>query len=122
MKGLLIGLFVVAFAVTGNAQTKSLSKMKKNAKSEVVTAEERQNQVITDAIMEEGEVQTKTLEHLLKNEDTKEAMTMLSKEAGDSKKGLLDGLFKNEMLTTAALDYVKNNPELLEKAMKMVGM
>ena len=122
MKGLLIGLFVIAFAVTGTAQTKSLSKMKKDAKTEVSAVSDKQDKQIADAIMKEGEVQSETLDFLMKNEETKDAMAMLSKEAGDSKKGLLDGLFKNEMLTSAALDYVKSNPELLEKAMKMVGM
>ena len=122
MKNLFIALFVVGFTVAGTAQTKSLSKIKKDAKSEVSAVSENQDKQIAEALMKDKDLQNQTVEFLMNNEDTKEQVAKISSKVGDSKKSIMDGILKNEALTTAAVDYVKNNPDLLEKAMKLIGM
>jgi hypothetical protein len=123
MKGLLLGLFVVALGTTVSAQTtKSMKKMKKDAKTEMNATADTQDQKIKDALMKDEEIQKATLDYLTENEDTQKQVAKIAKEAEGSKTGIMDAILKNEALTTAAIDYVKSNPELLEKAMSLIGM
>jgi hypothetical protein len=94
--------------------------MAKDAKSEM--ASDEQDKQIKEALMKDEGLQTETIEHLKENEETKEAVERLSAKADGSKKGIMKGILKNEMLTKAALDFIKSKPDLLQKAMSLVGM
>jgi hypothetical protein len=123
MKGLLLGLFVLACGVSVSAQTtKKMTKMSKDVSTEVVAKADTQDKQITDALMKDKSLQKDTVDYLAKNEDTQKEMATLTMDTKGSKKGIMDGILKNEALTTAAIDYVKSNPQLLEKAMSLVGM
>lgn len=123
MKGLLIGLFVFAFAVAGSAQsTKDVSRMTKDAKSEMTTEQDKQDKQIQDALMKDVDLQEQTVDYLMENEDTAKQVAKLAEKTDGSKKSIMASILKNKKLTEAAINYVKNNPELLKKAMSVVGM
>jgi hypothetical protein len=46
----------------------------------------------------------------------------MAKNSGDSSEGLMQSILGDKPLAMAAIQYISNNPKLLEKAMKLVGM
>jgi hypothetical protein len=123
MKALFIGIFALAFSLAASAQTtESMTKMSKDKKAEMTSAVNEQDKQITDALMKDKELQEETVDYLMNNEDTKEEVAKIAKQTKGSKKGIMASILKNEQLTAAAIDYVKSNPELLKKAMSVVGM
>jgi hypothetical protein len=123
MKGLLIGLFVFAFAAAGTAQsTKDVSRMTKDAKSEMKAEQDNQEKQIKDALMKDADLQEQTVDYLMENEDTKEQVAKLAEKTDGSKKSIMQSILKNKKLAETAIEYVKSNPELLKKAMSVVGM
>lgn len=123
MKGLLIGLFVFAFAAAGSAQsTRDVSKMTKDAKSEVTAKQDKQDKQIKDALMKDKDLQAQTVDYMMENEDTQKQVAKLAEKADGDKKLVMMNILKNKKLAQAAIEYVKSNPELLKKAMSVVGM
>jgi len=122
MKGLLIGLFIFAFAVAGSAQSDDMSKMTKDAKSEMTAEQNKQDKQIKDALMKDKDLQEQTVDYMMENEDTKDQVAKLAEKADGDKKLVMMNILKNKKLTQAAIEYVKSNPELLKKAMSVVGM
>jgi len=122
MKGILIGLFVCAFAVAGSTQSDNMSKMTKDAKSEMTAEQDNQEKQIKDALMKDADLQEQTVDYMMENEDTKDRVAKLAEKADGDKKLVMMNILKNKKLAQAAIEYVKSNPELLKKAMSVVGM
>jgi hypothetical protein len=119
MKKVLLALFVVACGTTVSAQT-DLSTAK--AKSAVVKSQDdQQDQQIREALNENKELQDIAIEYLNDNKKSKEAMAKVFEENKGEKAGMIKSILSNKKLSTMALDYIKDNPDLMKKVMSTVG-
>lgn len=96
--------------------------MTKDAKSEMTTEQDKQDKQIKDALMKDKDLQEQTVDYMMENEDTKDRVAKLAEKADGDKKLVMMNILKNKKLAQAAIEYVKSNPELLKKAMSVVGM
>lgn len=120
MKKVLLALFVIACGTTVSAQT-DLSSAK--SKSELVkTQDDKQDEQIKEALNENKDLQDITIEYLNNNKKSKDAMAKVFEENKGEKAGMIKSILANKKLSTMAIDYIKDNPELMQKAMKAVGM
>lgn len=118
-------MFAMAFTTAVSAQTMPSIKAD-DVKSAGAQALAEQNpemdKQIKDALMKDEGLQKETINYLKENPETASALAgILTKN-----KGSLDGIMKSVLgdsqLTTAAIDWISNNPEMLSKAMKIIGM
>jgi len=125
MKKVLFLMFAMAFTTAVSAQTMpsmSTDDVKKVGTEALAEQNPEMDKQIKDALMKDEGLQKETINHLKENPETASALAgILTKN-----KGSLDGIMKSVLgdseLTTAAIDFISNNPEMLSKAMKIVGM
>ena len=63
-----------------------------------------------------------TFDHLKSNPDTKDALMGLAAKNAGGLKGMMKSVLGDKSLSQAAVDYISKNPDLLQKAMGIVGM
>ena len=115
----------IAFSATMSAQTMpsmSTNDMKKVGTEALAKQSPEVEKQIKDALMKDEGLQKETINYLKENPETTSALAgILTKN-----KGSLDGIMKSVLgdskLTAAAIDWISNNPEMLSKAMKIIGM
>ena len=125
MKKVLFLMFAMAFTTAVSAQTMpsmSTDDVKKVGTEALAEQNPEMDKQIKDALMKDEGLQKETINYLKENPETASALAgILTKN-----KGSLDGIMKSVLgdskLTTAAIDFISNNPEMLSKAMKIVGM
>ena len=125
MKKLLFMLFAMTFTTAVSAQTMpsiSTDDVKKVGTEALASQSPETEKKIKDALMKDEGLQKETINYLKENPETAGALAgILTKN-----KGSLDGIIKSVLgdsdLTTAAIDWISNNPEMLSKVMKIVGM
>jgi len=125
MKKVLFLMFAMAFTTAVSAQTMpsmSTDDVKKVGAEALAEQNPEMDKQIKDALMKDEGLQKETINYLKENPETASALAgILTKN-----KGSLDGIMKSVLgdskLTTAAIDFISNNPEMLSKAMKIVGM
>ena len=125
MKKVLFLMCFIAFSATMSAQTMpsmSTNDMKKVGTEALAKQSPEVEKQIKDALMKDEGLQKETINYLKENPETTSALAgILTKN-----KGSLDGIMKSVLgdskLTAAAIDWISNNPEMLSKAMKIVGM
>lgn len=123
MRKVLFLMFAIAFTTSVSSQTMpSVTSDAVKAGAEALANNPELGGQIKDALMQNKGLQKKTVNYLKENPET---ASSLSKIVADNK-GSLDGIIKSVLgdseLTTAAVDYISNNPKMLKKVMKMVGM
>jgi hypothetical protein len=72
--------------------------------------------------MKDEGLQKETINYLKSNPETVESLAGMVTKNGGSTKGIMKSILGDKTLSTAAIDYISNNPELLDKAMKLIGM
>jgi hypothetical protein len=125
MKKVLFFMFAMAFSTAVSAQTMpsiSTDDVKKVGAEALAEQNPEMDKQIKDALMKDEGLQKETINYLKENPETASALAgILTKN-----KGSLDGIMKSVLgdsqLTTAAIDWISNNPEMLSKAMKIIGM
>lgn len=125
MKKVLFLMFAMAFTTAVSAQTMpsiSTDDVKKVGAEALAEQNPEMDKQIKDALMKDEGLQKETINYLKENPETASALAgILTKN-----KGSLDGIMKSVLgdsqLTTAAIDWISNNPEMLSKAMKIIGM
>lgn len=119
MKKLLFAsLFIcTATAVSAQVTTSSVSSTKKEVTKQTSDTDEK----IKEALMNDEEVQAETISYLSKNEESTGALSKLFRQNKGSKSGIMKSILGDQKLSTMAIDYVKSNPKLLEKAMSFIG-
>ncbi|MFT4847700.1 MAG: hypothetical protein ACI83B_000221 [Sediminicola sp.] len=125
MKKYLIFTFIIAFSASLSAQTMpSLnSSDAKKAGLEAVSKEKPNMEgQIKDALSKDEGLQKETINYLKNNPDTAKSVASMAKKSGGSNKGLMKSILGDKDLTSAAIEYISSNPELLSKAMKIIGM
>lgn len=118
-------MFAMAFSTAVSAQTMpsiSTDDVKKVGAEALAEQNPEMDKQIKDALMKDEGLQKETINYLKENPETASALAgILTKN-----KGSLDGIMKSVLgdsqLTTAAIDWISNNPEMLSKAMKIIGM
>ena len=116
-------MFIVAFSASLSAQTMpSLSDAKKAGLEEVSKSSPDQKAQITEALKKDEGLQKETINYLKENPETAASVATMAKKSGGSNKGLMKSILGDKDLTTAAIEYISSNPELLSKAMKVIGM
>lgn len=125
MKKVLFLMFFIAFTTAISAQTMpsiSSDDIKKTGTDVLADQNPEMEKQIKDALMKDEGLQKETINYLKENPETTNALSKILSE----NKGSLDGIIKSVLgdseLTTAAIDWISNNPEMLNKAMKIVGM
>ena len=125
MRRLLLSIFVMAFTVSISAQTMP-SVSTDDVKSAGMEAAADQNpeleSQIKDALSKDEGLQKETVNYLKENPDTASASAKIIADNKDSLDGVIKSVLGDSSLTTAAVDYIANNPEMLSKVMKIVGM
>ena len=123
MKKYLIFTFILAFSATLSAQTitrLSTSDVKKGALTAV--PQENMNDQILNALKKDAGLQKEALNYLKNNSETAASVASMAKNSGEPSQELMQSILGDKPLAMAAIQYISNNPKLLEKAMKLVGM
>jgi len=118
-------MFIMAFSASLTAQTiPSLdsSDLKKGGLEAVSMENPKMQDQIKTALMKDEGLQKETIKHLKSNPDTAKSLTNMAKKNSGSTKGIMKSILGDKDLTTAAIEYISSNPELLSKAMKVIGM
>lgn len=125
MKRVLLLIFVMAFTTSISAQTMP-SVSTDDVKNAGMEAAAKQNpeleQQIKDALSKDEGLQKETVNYLKENPDTASAIAKIIADNKDSLDGIIKSVLGDSSLTTAAVDWIANNPEMLSKAMKIIGM
>lgn len=125
MKRLLLLVFVMAFTASLSAQTMpsvSTDDVKKVGMEAAADQNPELEKQITDALSKDEGLQKETVNYLKENPDTTNAISKIITDNKDSLDGIIKSVLGDSALTTAAVDYIANNPEMLNKVMKMAGM
>ncbi|MCP4884832.1 MAG: hypothetical protein GY908_13710 [Flavobacteriales bacterium] len=125
MRKVLFLMCFIAFSTGMSAQTMpsvTTNDMKKVGTDALAKQSPELENQIKDALMKDEGLQKETINYLKKNPETTSALAgILTKN-----KGSLDGIMKSVLgdkdLTSAAIQWISNNPEMLSKVMKIVGM
>ena len=77
---------------------------------------------ITEALKKDEGLQKEAINYLKNNPETAVSLAGMAKKSGGSNKGLMKSILGDKDLTAAAIEFISSNPELLSKAMKVIGM
>lgn len=118
-------MLTMAFSTAVSAQSMpsvSTDDVKKMGTEALASQSPDTEKQIKDALMKDEGLQKETINYLKENPETASALAgILTKN-----KGSLDGIMKSVLgdsdLTSAAIEWISNNPEMLSKVMKIVGM
>lgn len=120
MKKVLLALFVVACGTSVSAQVNMSTATDKS--SAVMPTDDKQDEQIKAALTENEDLQDATFDYLKSNKKTSDSMAAISKENKGDKSGMIKSILGDKKLSSMAVEYIKDNPELLKKAMSAVGM
>lgn len=77
---------------------------------------------IEQAVKKDSELQKEVISGLKKDPQSKTAVTTLEKKSKGSKSNIIKGVFADEKLKKKAIDYVKKDKKLIERAKKIIGL
>jgi hypothetical protein len=125
MKRIVLLIVAVVFSASISAQTVP-SVTTEDVKDAGMTIASEQNpdmeKQIKEALMKDENLQEEAIGYLRDNEDTSDAITEIINENEDSLSGIMEAVMGDSALSSAAIDWISNNPEMLKKAMKIAGM
>ena len=126
MKRIVLLIVAVVFSASISAQTTPSVKTEdvKNAETAVAVEQnpEDTEKQITEALMKDEGLQKETIAYLKGNSDTSDALNEIVGENKDSSSGIMEAVMGDSKLASAAIDWISNNPEMIQKAMKIIGM
>jgi len=125
MKRIVLLIVAVVFSASISAQTvPSVTAEDVKDAGMAVAAEQTPDleKQIKEALMKDESLQEETVGYLRDNEDTSDAITEIIGENEDSLSGIMEAVMGDSTLSSAAIQWISNNPEMLKKAMKIVGM
>lgn len=123
MKKVLFFTIALAFTTVSTLSAQTMPTLNssdlKKAGTELSSGQTDQ---IKEALMKDKGLQEKTIDHLKSNPETKDALMGMAAKNTGGLKGLMKSVLGDKSLSQAAVDYISKNPDLLQKAMKIVGM
>ncbi|TNJ46138.1 hypothetical protein KFZ70_08810 [Tamlana fucoidanivorans] len=125
MKKVILFTIVALCATASSLVAQTLPSIKSSELTETVKSTDvssKQEEQIKQALMKDEELQEKTINHLKSNPETKDAFMNLTTKNSGGLQGLMSSVLGDKSLTQAAIDYVSKNPDLLQKALKLVGL
>lgn len=125
MKRIVLLIVAVVFSATISAQTIPSVKTEDVKSAGMAVANEQNPDMekqIKEALMKDESLQEETIGYLQDNEDTSDAITEIIQDNEDSLSGIMEAVMGDSALSSAAIDWISNNPEMLKKAMKIAGM
>jgi uncharacterized membrane protein YvbJ len=125
MKRIVLLIVAAVFSASISAQTlPSVNTEDVKEAGMAVAAEQTQDveKQIKEALMKDEDLQEETIGYLKDNEDTSDAIADIIGENEDSLSGIMEAVMGDSTLSSAAIEWISNNPEMLKKAMKIVGM
>ena len=123
MKRIVLLIAAVAFSASLAAQDVSSMETEEATDVAVETVAEQTavtNEQIVEAISKDEALQEETINHLKAHPDAMETMASLDEDHAGSKQDIINAVLNNPDLTAAAVEFVKSNPELLNKVVKLV--
>jgi len=124
MKKIILVLSILAFTNFGYAQT--LSGAVKDAtsatsdSSTTLHTEKVQNQ-IKEQLVKNEELGTMAIGHLKTDPEAKSSISKLYSKNKGSVSGIMKSVMSDPKLSSKVMDWVNNNPKVLEKAMSLVA-
>ena len=118
-------MFAMAFTTAVSAQTMpsiNADDVKKVGAEALAEQNPEMDKQIKDALMKDEDLQKETIKYLKENPETASSLTKILTENKGSLDSIMKSVLGDSKLTTAAIDWISNNPEMLSKAMKIVGM
>lgn len=123
MKRILLALLVVVCGTTLSAQSTNMTNSKKVDSKKVVTSKDAQlDNHISQALLKDETLQDATFKNLDSNKETNAALAQIYTQAEGNKVDMMKQVLLNKKLSVVAIQYVKENPEMMEKAMKVARM
>lgn len=125
MKRIVLLIVAVIFSASISAQTVpsvNTDDIKKAGMEAAAASNGDLENQIKEALMKDEGLQEDAIAYLRENEDTSDALAEIIEENEDSLSGIMEAIMGDSALVSAAVDYISNNPELLKKAMKIIGM
>ena len=125
MKKILVFTLAMAFTASMSAQI-NISTDGAKAKKEVTKVYSAdsaglEGQIKSALIKDEG-LQRSAMNYLKSNPETAKSMLSAATKSEGSSTALIKTVLGNKELTAAAIEYISSNPELLSRAMKIIGM
>lgn len=118
-------MFAMAFTTAVSAQTMPSVKtddVKSMGAEALADQNPEMDKQIKEALMKDEGLQKETINYLKENPETTSALTKIIADNKDSIDGVMKSVLGDSQLTTAAIDWISNNPDMLNKVMKIVGM
>ena len=123
MKNLLFFTFLFAFSASLSAQKlPSANDLKKGGMEAVSKENPKLESQIASALMKDEGLQNAAINYLKTSPETADSLVGLLQKNKGSSKDLMKSILGDSTLSTMAIDYIADNPELLAKAMKVVGL
>lgn len=121
MKRILLALIVVACGTTVSAQsTVKSNTSKSNTMKAADSKDSKEDAQISKALLQDEDLQDKVFKSLDENKTTNAALASIYKQTEGDKVNMMKQILRDKKLSTIAIQYVKDNPEMMEKVMKMV--
>tara|TARA_R110000787_G_scaffold96415_2_gene199751 strand:+ start:35147 stop:35518 length:372 start_codon:yes stop_codon:yes gene_type:complete len=123
MKKLLLILSIVAFTNLSYGQVNSLKDAAaKSTKSITKTDSKEVQKQIQNGLTSNDELAAMGADYLKSNPDTRSAFAKLYKENKGSVNQAMKAVMNNPKLKSSVMDYINGNPEIMTKALGMLGM
>lgn len=126
-------LFIIAIAITGVASAQTISESVNDVKdtsvsiststgSKSIAGGKEVQEQIKEQLVKNEELGTMAIGHLKSDPEAKSMLGKLYSENKGSVSGIMKSVMSDPKLSSKVMDWVNNNPKVLEKAMSLVGM
>jgi hypothetical protein len=122
MKKLLLILSIVAFTNLSYGQVGSIKDATKSVETITKTNSKEVQKQIQNGLTSNDELATMGADYLKRNPDTKSEFTKLYKDNKGSVNQAMKAVMNNPKLKSSVMDYINDNPEIMTKALGMLGM
>ncbi len=129
MKKLLIILSIVAFTnvtyaqtITVNDAAKATKSVTKSAESATKTNSKDVQEKIQNGLVNNDELASMGASYLKSNPETRSTFATLYKENKGSINQAMKAVMNNPKLKSSVMDWINGNPDVMNKALSMLGM
>lgn len=122
MKKLLFILSVLAFTNFSYAQTITMKDAAKSTESVTKTNSKEVQKQIQNGLVNNDELAAMGAGYLKSNPDTRSTFANLYKENKGAISQTMKAVMSNPKLSNSVMDWINGNPEVMNKALGMLGM
>jgi hypothetical protein len=122
MKKLLLILSIVAFTNLSYGQIVSIKDVTKSVETIAKTNSKEVQKQIQNGLTTNDELAAMGADYLKGNSDTSSAFSKIYKDNKGSINQTMKAVMANPKLKSSVMDYINGNPEIMTKALGMLGM